>query len=166
MGSSVKLTNKLPQLSAEAEKAALKWLEETSGEIESQTKRNTRVDTAETKNSWTHQVDEGKKEAVIGSDKENAIWEEYGTGEHAADGNGRSGYWVFVKGSGTSSMAKNQKTYTLEEAKKVVAMLRDKGLDAYYTNGKEPNPALHNAWDSVIPKAKKNLPALLKKIKP
>lgn len=166
MGSSVKLTNYLPQISAEVEKAALNWLDETAGEIESQTARKTRVDTSETKISWTHQVDEGKKEAVIGSDKMNAIYEEYGTGEHATEGKGRSGYWVFVKGSGTSSMAENQKTYTLEQAKRVMAMLRSKGLDAYYTNGKEPNPALHNAWNSVIPKAKKGLSAKLKKIKP
>ena len=35
-------------------------LEECAGEIESQTKRNTRVDTGKTKNSWQHHVDDDK----------------------------------------------------------------------------------------------------------
>lgn len=162
----VKLTDNLPQLKAAVKKAALNWLEESTGELESQTKRNTRVDTGDTKNSWGHSVDPAAMEGVVGSPLINAVYEEYGTGEHAVNGDGRSGYWVFVKGSGPATMSSNQKSYTLEEAKKVVAIMRSKGLDAYYTNGKEPNPALGNAWSSVVPKAKKNLPAALKKIKP
>lgn len=163
----IKLTNNLPAIKANVKKAAQKWLEETSGEIEAQTKRNTRVDTGQTKNSWTHQVDATAMEAVIGSPLQNAIWEEYGTGEFAINGDGRSGYWVFVKdGSGGSSSASGSggKTYSLAGAKMAVAILRSKGLDAYYTRGKTPNPAMHNAWDSVVPKAKKALPAQLQKI--
>ena len=41
----------------EIENAALKFLEEASGELESQAKRNTRVDTGQLKNSWEHVVD-------------------------------------------------------------------------------------------------------------
>lgn len=37
----------------EIESAALKFLEEASGELESQVKRNTRVDTGQLKNSWS-----------------------------------------------------------------------------------------------------------------
>ena len=74
--------------------AMRRFLEEASGELEAQVKRNqTRVDTGATKNSWTHQVI-SDTEAVVGSNEENAIWEEYGTGEYALNG-GRKGGWVY-----------------------------------------------------------------------
>ena len=125
-------------------------LEESAGEIESAAKRNSRVATGQTKNSWMHFVNEEFHEAYIGSDDENAIWEEFGTGEHALPegGGGRKGYWVFVKGSGGGSKSTG-KSYTLEEAKQVMAILRSKGLEAYYTNGKEPSRALWKAYTGL-----------------
>lgn len=75
-------------------------LEECAGEIESQTKRNTRVDTGKTKNSFQHRVDTDSHTAYIGSNYENAIWEEFGTGEHALEGNGRKGGWAYVDEQG------------------------------------------------------------------
>ena len=121
-------------------------LEECAGELESQAARNTRGD-GETKGKWAHHVDDEKHVATIGNPLENAIWEEFGTGEHALGGKGRrGGYWVFVKGS--SKKSKNSKTYTLKEAKRVMAIMRSKGLDAYYTNGKEPSRAFWKAFSS------------------
>lgn len=73
----------------EIENAALKFLEEASGELESQVKRNTRVDTGQLKNSWEHVVDADNMIGIVGSAEENAIWEEFGTGEYALKGNGR-----------------------------------------------------------------------------
>ena len=52
-------------------------LEECAGEIESQVKRNTRVDTGQLKNSWQHKVDDSNHTAYIGSAEENSIWEEF-----------------------------------------------------------------------------------------
>ena len=75
-------------------------LEECAGAIESRVKRNTRVKTGKTKNSWQHYVDEDKHEAVIGSSYENAIWEEFGTGEYALGGNGRKGGWAYKDAKG------------------------------------------------------------------
>ena len=79
-------------------------LEEVAGEFESQTKRNTAVDTGQTKNSWTHNVKSSGEDhtATIGSPLENAIWEEFGTGDYALNGNGRKGGWFYVdeKGKG------------------------------------------------------------------
>lgn len=156
--------NDLPAISEEVKKVALQWLEETSGEIESQAKRNTRVDSGSTKNSWTHKTHAGLMEAVTGSANINAMYEEYGTGEYAVNGDGRQGYWVFVKGGGGSGSTTKGKTYSLGEAKRAMAILRSKGLDAYYTRGKPPNPALKDAWNAVTPKAKKALAQKLKKI--
>lgn len=93
-------------------------LEECAGELESAVKRNTRVKTSQTKNAWTHFVDEGKHEATVGNPLENAIWEEFGTGEYALNGDGRKGGWV----------------YTNEEGEKV------------FTRGKTPTRAFWNAY--------------------
>lgn len=70
-------------------------LEECAGELEARVKRNTRVDTGRTKNSFRHIVDDASHTATVGSSEENAIWEEFGTGEYAREGNGRRGGWVY-----------------------------------------------------------------------
>ncbi len=96
-------------------------LEECAGEVESQAKRNSRVDTGKTKNSFQHKVVDSEHVAYIGSSYENAIWEEFGTGEHALGGNGRKGGWVYVDAEG-------------------------KG---HYTRGKKPSRAFWNAYISL-----------------
>ena len=79
-------------------------LEECAGEVESQVKRNSRVDTGKTKNSFRHVIkgsyDSGNLQAIIGSADENSIWEEFGTGEYALKGNGRKGGWFYVDAKG------------------------------------------------------------------
>lgn len=76
---------------------AAQVLEEVAGELESQTKRNTAVKTGQTKNSWTHNVksDKDQHTATIGSPLQNAIWEEFGTGDYALNGDGRKGGWFY-----------------------------------------------------------------------
>ena len=96
-------------------------LEECAGELESQVKRNTRVDTGKTKNSFRHHVDDASHTATIGSDYENAIWEEFGTGEYALEGNGRKGGWFYVDEKG----------------------------DGHFTYGKRPSRAFFNAFTSL-----------------
>ena len=96
-------------------------LEECAGELESQVKRNTRVDTSNTKNKWDHRVDDASHTAHIGNPLENAIWEEFGTGEHALEGNGRKGGWAY----------------------------QDEKGDWYFTRGKKPSRAFWNAYTSM-----------------
>lgn len=108
------------QVNNAIEECAIAFLEEAASEIESQTKRNSRVDTGQLKGSWSHAVDEADKEATIGSPLENAIWEEFGTGEYADKGNGRKGGWFYVD---------------------------DKG-NGHFTRGKKPNHTLQSAFDS------------------
>lgn len=74
---------------------ALQFLEEACGELESQVKRNTAVDTGQLKNSWEHVIDESKMIGIVGSAEENAIWEEFGTGEYALHGDGRKTPWKY-----------------------------------------------------------------------
>ena len=110
-------------------RAAITWLEEASGELESQTKRNTKVDTGQTKGSWEHVVHESKLEAEVGSRYKNALWEEFGTGIYALNGNGRKTKWVYRN-------PKDGKFYT--------------------TVGKKPRRALWNAYQSLKSTLKKS----------
>ena len=75
-------------------------LEECAGEVESATKRNQIAVTSQTKNSWRHHVNDETHTATIGSSHENAIWEEFGTGEHALKGDGRKGGWSYKDDEG------------------------------------------------------------------
>ena len=100
----------------------LNALEEASGELEAQVKRNTKVKTGKTKNSWQHRVDEKNHVAYVGSNYENAIWEEFGTGIYAQNGNGRKDVpW----------------TYQSEDGK------------WHKTKGKKPRRALQNAFSRL-----------------
>ena len=100
-------------------------LEECAGELESQTKRNSRVDTGKTKSSFQHKVIGSvlaeKYEAHIGSSDENAIWEEFGTGEYALHGDGRKGGWSY----------------------------EDERGDWHRTKGKPPSRAFYHAYTSM-----------------
>ena len=109
-------------------------LEECAGELESQAKRNTRVDTGKTKNSFRHKVDDKAHVAYIGSDYENAIWEEFGTGEYALHGNGRKGGWVYVDEKG----------------------------HGHFTYGKKPSRAFWNAYTSTKNKIINRIQSYLK----
>lgn len=90
------------KVKAAIESTAMSALEEVTGELESQVKRNTAVDTGQTKNSWKHRVTQSgdKYEGVVGSDHMNAVYEEFGTGEYAINGNGRKGGWFYVDSRG------------------------------------------------------------------
>jgi len=68
---------------------AIAFLHEACGELQSQVKRNTKRKTGKTAGSWDYVVDESKFEGIVGSPEENAIWEEFGTGDYALNGDGR-----------------------------------------------------------------------------
>ncbi len=89
-----------PEIAQKLTQAAENWLEEAAGELETQVIRNTRVDTGRTKASWNHTVDNGALEATVGSDYENAIWEEYGTGVYAENGGRTNVPWTYQDAKG------------------------------------------------------------------
>lgn len=149
------------RIEAELNEKIIAWLYEAAGEIQASAIRNTKVDTGQLKGSWTYKVDESSGEARVGSPLENAIWEEFGTGEYAVKGDGRQGYWVYIKGGEVHS--KSPKTYTLQKAKQIVAIMRSKGLEAYYTKGKKPKRILQNAFVNNQEKLKRALANMLKK---
>ena len=131
--------------------ALIAGLHEASGELEARTVRNSRQshtygDIRATA-LWDHEVNEGKMEAQVGSRHEAGYWEEYGTGEHALHGDGRKGWWVYVEGQDSGSGGKSYSTK--EEAEEAAEFLRKvKKLNAYATNGIEPNTPLSRAFKS------------------
>lgn len=76
------------------------FLHEACGELEAQTKRNSKVKTGQTKGSYGYAVDEAELTGYVGSNYDNAIWEEFGTGEYALNGDGRKGGWRYVDAEG------------------------------------------------------------------
>lgn len=109
-------------------------LHESAGTIEGQVKRNSRVDTSQLKGSWTYKVDEDNYEAHIGSPLENAIWEEFGTGEYAVKGNGRKTPWRYKDAKG----------------------------NWHTTKGKTPNRTLENAFRTKLKTVKNIMERCLK----
>lgn len=94
---------------------------------------------------FSHKVNMGDKEVAIGTNTSYAKYWEYGTGEYADKG-GRSGYWVFVPGSGGGKVGGNTgKVYTEAQAKRIMAILQSKGIDAHMTKGIKPVHMLKKA---------------------
>ena len=118
---SVQFTDNSAVVKAALDDAVIAYLYEAGGELEAQVKRNSRVGTGQLKNSWVYKVDESKGECVIGSPLENAIWEEFGTGEYALHGDGRKGGWYYQD---------------------------DKG-NWHHTYGKSPHRAFQRAFNSL-----------------
>ena len=111
------------KVKAALDEAAKAYLYEAGGEVEAQVKMNSRVGTGQLKNSWTYKVDEGSCVCTIGSPLENAIWEEFGTGEYALNGDGRKGGWYY----------------------------KDEKGKWHHTYGKKPHRAFKRAFDSLKP---------------
>lgn len=120
---SVKFEDYRVQVKEALGNAATSFLHEAAGELVTATARNSRVRTGQTKGSYEYKVVKSNDEptAYIGSDLENAIWEEYGTGEYALHGDGRKGGWVYEDAYGKK----------------------------HFTRGKAPNRPLFNAFASL-----------------
>ena len=136
MADNVQFEDYSMKVKAALDDAGLAFLHEAAGELVSQVSRASPVDTGQLKNSWQYKVDEGKLEATIGSPLENAIWNEYGTGEFAAHGDGRKGGWVYKDEDGF-----------------------------HFTLGKKPNRTFETAFTKLKPKIIKEAQERFKDLK-
>ena len=127
-----------PEVKGAIGKLAYQALEEVCGELESQVKRNTAVDTGQTKNAWSHRIlasSNGTEfRGIVGNPLENAIWEELGTGEYALNGDGRKGGWSYCD---------------------------EKGV-WHHTHGKHPRRALFKAYSALKNKMIKRMQEIFK----
>lgn len=152
MADNVKFENYSVKVKDALNDACIQYLYEAATEVRSQTVRNTRTfhkgDGYDVRGSWKGQVDEKDLVAKVGSELEASYWEELGTGSHALNEDGRKGWWVYIKGG--SGYKGQTNTYdTQEEAEKMARFIRaTHNVEAYATNGMEPNRPLHRAFES------------------
>lgn len=72
------------------------------------------VASGQLKGSWEYQIE--SSEAKIGSGLENALWNEFGTGEFATHGNGRTGGWSYKDDAGWHHTRGKRARHTLQSA--------------------------------------------------
>lgn len=144
------------QVNKALDSACFKFLEEAASEFQSAAVRNTKVGKVsggKTKGAWKHFVNEAKKEATVGNTDENAIWEEFGTGEYALKGNGHRGGWYIPIGNG-----ERQISQAVVDAYGFEVVEGKNGQKFAFTKGKKPKRMLHNAFEKnkgkVIKRAK------------
>lgn len=123
MADEVKFIDNRIEVKGKISESIIGFFHDVGGEFVSQTARNSRVRTSQTKDSWDYIVDESAMQVTIGSPLENAIWEEFGTGEYALNGDGRKGGWYYVDEMG----------------------------NGHFTHGKTPNRALWKAFQTLKP---------------
>ena len=161
----MKLNDYSIEVKAALNDITINWLYEAGNAVEARAKRGCMLDGQEGERlggSYKNRVDEGKGEAMVGSPLESVYWEEFGTGSHAAHGDGRKGWWVYIKNGETRS--KTGQTYGSQaEAEEAAEFLRKvKHLDAYATNGRDPNYTLEKAFKGAAPNAQSRLAQMLK----
>jgi len=131
---SVKLIDNSIAVKAALDDACIAYLYEAGGELTAQAKRNTRVGTGQLKGHWQYDVDEFEGVCTVGNPLQNAIWEEFGTGEHALQGNGRKGGWAYEDETGVW----------------------------HFTHGKKPSRAFWKAYTSLKSKIIQRIQEALK----
>lgn len=138
MANDVKFENYSIKVKKIIKEKCLKFLSEASALMVSQVQKNTAVKTGKLKRSWTFKINEADLESTIGSSEENSIWEEFGTGEYALNGNGRKDSWHY----------------------------KDPITGKWYkTKGKKPKRAFYKAFSSLKNTIIQKAESLLKEIK-
>lgn len=133
------------QVKTKLKEAGIAWLHDACGELMSQTIRNSavgKIGGGKTKGSYQYKVDEDKLEGYVGSNYENAIWEEFGTGEYALNKDGRKGgWWIPLDTGGMTEAQAKAYGFTIREGKN--------GKKYAFTRGKKPKRPLFRAYTAL-----------------
>lgn len=131
---SVKFENNSIKCKNAIKDICIRWLHDAGMIIHDQILDIYRVDTGQTRNSFNYKVDEDDLTCVIGSSEENSIWEEFGTGIYAENGDGQKIPWSYkdTKGKwhktvgkkGTSAFRKSYKVHKNELQNKLADDLK------------------------------------------
>lgn len=152
------------EVKAEINEKTIGWLHSWANEIASHAKDNCAMtdDNGQLRKSYRAEVDDGAGKAQVGSSLESALWEEYGTGEHAVRNPHRTGWWVYIEG-GSGYDGPTNHYATKEEAEQMAAYIRRKyKKTAVVTNGRDPNYTLEKAFKANESKARADLERILK----
>lgn len=148
------------QVIAELNDTTIAWLDETASAVVTHAKRNTSTEgwtnseRTQLRGSYSYELDEGAGKALVGNKLEQAYWEEWGTGEHAAHKDGRKDWWIYIPGeSGGGGESNHYKTR--EEAERMAEYIKVKygKKKVVVTNGREPHYTLENGFKKVTPAA-------------
>lgn len=139
MSNEIKFKDYSDEVKERLDQKILQWLEEAKKSIASQASRNSPVDTGALKASFQTDsfVDEAEQVAYIGSTLEYSVWQEFGTGEYALNGNGRKGGWGYED---------------------------PKTGDSIWTHGNKPRRMLYHAFEQKKEKVKNRAKKLLGEI--
>lgn len=111
----------------------------------------------------SERISKTKRRVIVGTNVDYAIYHELGTGVYASQPGGRQGWWIYIEGQKKSGGGSHSKTYaTKEEALKVVAILRQKGLKAHATQGIYPLHFLRHSVEDHILEYRDELKLILK----
>lgn len=143
---SATFTNNSIQIKALLDDKAEAFLYEAAELLKTQASRISPVDSSDLKGSWDYMVDMSKGEAKVGSPLEYSIYNEFGTGEYAANGDGVKGGWYVPEGK-LSAKAKRKMRKTVIH-----------GEVFYFTRGRRPSHTLEKAFtakkNAIINRAK------------
>lgn len=97
LNTAVEITDYTKEILSSFGDQALIFLKDVKDLVAKQASDNSPVDSGDLARSFLEDsyVDEQAMEARIGSSLDYAIYQEYGTGEYALEGNGRIGGWVY-----------------------------------------------------------------------
>ena len=167
MASNVEFKDFSFEVKAELNKTTIGWALDTGNEIAAQAQRTTSTsdwtstERTQLRDSYACQPGGSEGEYHVGTPLQQGYWEEWGTGEYAAHGDGRKGWWIYIPGQ--PSMGGGQSYSTREEAEKMAAYIKAAhGKTAIVTNGRRPNYTLENAFGAVKNPAIAQLEKLLK----
>jgi len=120
----VEVNDKTQEYLTKAKQRVLIALSEIKNDIAQQASINSPVDTGDLSRSFLSDsyVDTTEKTAYIGSTKEYSIYQEFGTGEYAVNGNGRKGGWSYQDAKGqwhkTNGIKPQRMLYKAVQSKK------------------------------------------------
>lgn len=130
------------------------WLGKWAQRMEKQA-QSARSEARQDSPGYQSRVLEGQSTAVIGSDSDQALWEEFGTGTYADAGKnggrmGRRGWWVYREGwqGGGGDVLTEEQAKTIEETS---------GGALHATRGSKPNYTLEKAFLANKEQAKYDL---------
>lgn len=153
---SVSLETHILEAADQIDSAAEQFLTEMGALLAADAAAMSPVDEGQLKGSWDYVVDIAEHSVTVGSSLENAVWNEFGTGMHAANGDGRMSPWYVPVAGYTGSKKPSYKG-------KVTVVYGKNGVQYYKTDGKAAQHTLQHVADQDLPKAEKRLAALLKR---
>ncbi|WP_176525745.1 HK97-gp10 family putative phage morphogenesis protein [Bacillus sp. AFS001701] len=117
--------------------------------METRIKRDAPVNEGDLRKSIDHEFTNGGLVGTVYTTKEHALYNEFGTGIYAVEGNGRKTPWAFPK------RAAGAKEYNFP-----IIMIN--GEEFYLTHGQKPQPFFFKNFDYIRPRFERELEKIIR----